>query len=185
MSKLKRGLTNLFIDYLPAMLFILFVLLFFATGNIKTTLIVLGSVLGFVIMISLVKNSRSTKGIIKRNLLELFIDWLPFLLFISFAFLWFVTKNPVTSAIIVFTIFLSYIAVIRYKRRQALLNSGMKIIDSMSGRMFEELLLEHFKNIGYRVELTEVTSDYGADLILEKPDERIAVQAKRWKRQVA
>jgi HJR/Mrr/RecB family endonuclease len=37
-----------------------------------------------------------------------------------------------------------------HKRKQKLLNSGISVIDSMSGQMFEELILEHFRKLGTR-----------------------------------
>src|SRR5512135_2228643 len=66
-------------------------------------------------------------------------------------------------------------------RRKALLESGIDKIDTMSGEEFEELLLAHYINFGYTGRTTPKTGDYGADLVLEKDNQRIVVQAKRWK----
>lgn len=53
-------------------------------------------------------------------------------------------------------------------------------LDLHSGTEFEEFLAGLFRAQGYSAELTPVTGDYGADLILSKDGQRIAVQAKRY-----
>lgn len=53
-------------------------------------------------------------------------------------------------------------------------------LDLHSGTEFEEFLAGLFRAQGYAAELTPVTGDYGADLILSKDGQRIAVQAKRY-----
>jgi restriction system protein len=53
-------------------------------------------------------------------------------------------------------------------------------LDLHSGTEFEEFLAGLFRAQGYAAELTPVTGDYGADLILSKDGRRIAVQAKRY-----
>ena len=50
----------------------------------------------------------------------------------------------------------------------------------LSGEEFEEFLAGLYRAQGYTVELTAVTGDYGADLILSKDGQRICVQAKRY-----
>lgn len=52
-------------------------------------------------------------------------------------------------------------------------------LDLYSGTEFEAFLAGLFRAQGYAAELTPVTGDYGADLILSKDGQRIAVQAKR------
>lgn len=64
------------------------------------------------------------------------------------------------------------------------LNMSMKKIDRLSGEAFEEYLYVQFKRLGYRVRFTEASHDYGADLILRKRGKRIAVQAKRYDRNI-
>lgn len=56
----------------------------------------------------------------------------------------------------------------------------MEEIDSMDGKTFEEFLGLLFKNLGYKVEITRYSGDFGADLILQKRRKRIVVQAKRY-----
>lgn len=53
-------------------------------------------------------------------------------------------------------------------------------LDSLSGVEFEEFLAGLFRAQGYAAELTPTSGDYGADLILSKDGQRIAVQAKRY-----
>ncbi len=53
-------------------------------------------------------------------------------------------------------------------------------LDQLSGVEFEEFLAGLFRAQGYTAELTPTSGDYGADLILSKGGQRIAVQAKRY-----
>lgn len=59
------------------------------------------------------------------------------------------------------------IILLKRKRKQKLLSSGIDIIDGLSGQMFEELILGHFKELGYKGRMTPATTDYGADLVLK------------------
>lgn len=66
-------------------------------------------------------------------------------------------------------------------RRESLaLQSGIQQIDQMGGAAFEEYLADLFKRLGYIVENTKASHDYGADLIIRKNGNRIAVQVKRY-----
>lgn len=53
-------------------------------------------------------------------------------------------------------------------------------LDQLDGVEFEEFLAGLFRVQGYAAELTPSSGDYGADLILSKDGQRIAVQAKRY-----
>ncbi len=64
--------------------------------------------------------------------------------------------------------------------RKKYLKSGLAKIDKMTGIQFERFLKAHFESLGYKVTLTPASNDYGADLILKKDGEKIAVQAKRY-----
>ncbi|MGE5472678.1 MAG: restriction endonuclease [Ignavibacteriales bacterium] len=81
---------------------------------------------------------------------------------------------------------LLYLAISKYKKnkRKKLFESGIDEIDNMRGEVFEDYLLEHFKNLGYSGHLTPKTDDYGADLVLKKAGRKVVVQAKRWKMNV-
>ena len=78
----------------------------------------------------------------------------------------------------------SYKYIKKRKKERQYLTSGINIVDNLKGKEFEEFLLSHFKNLGYKGELTPVTNDYGADLILKKDGEKIVVQAKRYSNKV-
>jgi len=51
-------------------------------------------------------------------------------------------------------------------------------IDALEGRAFERLLAELFRRFGHEAELTPFY-DHGADIVLIRDGERVAVQAKR------
>lgn len=51
-------------------------------------------------------------------------------------------------------------------------------IDTMDGINFEKFLVHLFANMNYKADITQVSNDQGADLIIEKLGERTAVQAK-------
>lgn len=70
------------------------------------------------------------------------------------------------------------------KKQEKYLNSGINIVDNLSGIEFEEYLLAHFIKLGYKGTLTPKTNDYGADLILKKGNDKIVVQAKRYSNKV-
>jgi HJR/Mrr/RecB family endonuclease len=58
--------------------------------------------------------------------------------------------------------------------------SGINEIDRMRGTEFEERMKLLFEDIGYCIEKTPITGDFGADLIAQRPGERIAIQCKRY-----
>ena len=57
-------------------------------------------------------------------------------------------------------------------------------VDRMTGEEFEEFLACCFRNLGYAVEMTPKTGDFGADLILCKAGKKTVVQAKRYQGKV-
>jgi restriction system protein len=59
-------------------------------------------------------------------------------------------------------------------------NSKVAELDRLGGAEFETFLAGLFRAQGYAAEHTPTTGDYGADLILSKDGQRIAVQAKRY-----
>lgn len=59
------------------------------------------------------------------------------------------------------------------------LKCSLEDVDQMTGIDFEYFLYHKFKERKYKVKLTPVTGDYGADLILYKNWEKTVVQAKR------
>lgn len=59
------------------------------------------------------------------------------------------------------------------------LTSGLHQVDAMTGVEFENYVAARLRAAGYRVSLTNVTGDFGVDLIASKNGERLAVQCKR------
>jgi HJR/Mrr/RecB family endonuclease len=57
-------------------------------------------------------------------------------------------------------------------------------IDMMTGEEFEYFLKDLFIRLGYDAEVTQLSGDQGADLIVEK-DNRIVIQAKRYSNKVS
>jgi restriction system protein len=70
------------------------------------------------------------------------------------------------------------------EEKKRLLDSGIREVDEMTGKEFENFLYVHFRNFGYGVTLTQDSQDYGADLILYKDGSKTVVQAKRSKNPV-
>ena len=63
----------------------------------------------------------------------------------------------------------------RQYRRQQLCKRNWKALRSQE---FEKFLEEVFRELGYIVEMTRVTGDQGADLLVSKDGRRIAIQVK-------
>lgn len=112
-----------------------------------------------------------------------FTGWL------EIVFYFFMILPPIIWIILIIGVILSVIVIWmdKVKERKALERlrlSGINEIDYMSGRDFEIYLSVLFKDLGYQVQLTKASGDYGADLILKKAGETIAVQAKRYSKNV-
>jgi len=58
-------------------------------------------------------------------------------------------------------------------------------VDELNGTEFERYLFKIFETKGYSVSLTGQSGDLGVDLIAEKGEEKIAIQAKRWSSHVS
>ena len=76
------------------------------------------------------------------------------------------------------------ILLIRRLLSRRYLHMSMRKVDRLSGRAFEKYLRAQFRHLGYRVTLTDLSHDYGADLILRRHGEKIVVQAKRYEKNV-
>lgn len=62
--------------------------------------------------------------------------------------------------------------------------SGQAAVDAMTGLEFELYVAAVLRGIGYDVDVTRATGDFGVDLIAVKDDVRMAVQCKRQSRAV-
>lgn len=91
-----------------------------------------------------------------------------------------------TLSIIILAVFLMVgISVFnRIRVNQKLAKSGIKEIDKMDGIQFERYLSTLFKKLGYKVQVTRASGDFGADLVLIRENKKIIVQAKRYKSNV-
>lgn len=58
--------------------------------------------------------------------------------------------------------------------------SDLRGLDAMTGGEFEARLAALFDDLGYVVTRTGASGDFGADLVLDRGDERVVVQAKRY-----
>ncbi|WP_455715283.1 restriction endonuclease [Anaerosporobacter sp.] len=87
------------------------------------------------------------------------------------------------SASIVAVFFLLKFMRKKHKKKR-LLQSNIYDIDLLSGEDFEKFLYYFYKKHGYRVKLTSLTHDFGADLVIKSRGKRIVVQAKRYKERV-
>lgn len=96
--------------------------------------------------------------------------------------------GSIRNVIIIVMGFLFFVIVARFLYKRFLnnitaskyLNSSINIVDKMTGEEFEEFLKSHFEKLGYMVQLTPKTGDYGADLVINKNGCKTVVQAKRW-----
>ncbi|MCH4200549.1 MAG: restriction endonuclease [Clostridium tyrobutyricum] len=123
----------------------------------------------------------------KNNMMQTLYSCIFTAVSLSSIYVYFATYNYIYSiALFISGIVLMILIIIisKYIYNKKLLNSGMNIVDKMSGEQFEEFLLIHFKNLGYKGYTTPVTNDYGADLVVKKDRKRIVIQAKRWQSKV-
>jgi len=67
---------------------------------------------------------------------------------------------------------------------ERLLASGIHKVDGMTGQEFEQFLSLCYRKLGFKVQMTPASQDFGADLILYKDDTKSVVQAKRYKEPV-
>lgn len=88
---------------------------------------------------------------------------------------------------IVFGVSIAILIVLKIKHvavQKKINQSGILEVDKMTGEQFEEFLKLRYEKLGYKVELTPKTGDFGADLVLYKESQKIVVQAKRYSRTV-
>lgn len=85
------------------------------------------------------------------------------------------------GALIIFFILNAVVYYIHLLKERKIRAASIAKIHQMSGVEFEEYLQAVLKKAGYKVQLTDTTGDFGADLILQKGTSKIVVQAKRYK----
>lgn len=86
---------------------------------------------------------------------------------------------PIYLSIAIIVFYRGTVLIIRYIR---LKKAGIPEIDKMQGSDFESFLSIMFSKRGFKVnKVASSAGDYGADLIVEKNGNKIAIQAKRYK----
>lgn len=71
------------------------------------------------------------------------------------------------------------------ERLERLRKVSMEQIDEMEGFQFEEYCATILSDLGYQTQLTKKSGDYGVDIILERSNEKIIVQTKRYSKKVS
>jgi restriction system protein len=98
------------------------------------------------------------------------------------------SKNVFGSMILSFSIYISLLTSITWyiksKKNKRLKESGILEIDTMDGIQFEHYLKLLFQSQNYSVIGTPASSDFGADLVIEREGKKIVVQAKRYSKNV-
>lgn len=109
-----------------------------------------------------------------------------------YSFKSFYENNPITFIVGLF-FFVSFLLIVvksffkRLKRKLKInkyKNYDFSKIDYMDGVEFENLIDAKFQKMGYKTKLTKATKDYGVDLIATKNKRSIAIQIKRYNRNV-
>jgi restriction system protein len=94
------------------------------------------------------------------------------------AFMSFVPSLVATAALLVLIAVAGI--VIRMHRDRVFHRATLSSVDAMDGTQFEEFLAVLFVHLGYRIQHVGMSHDFGADLVLTSPRQRIVVQAKRY-----
>lgn len=71
------------------------------------------------------------------------------------------------------------------QRIDKLMNSNMYEIDKMDGYEFEEFIKIILSSLGFNATITKKSGDFGVDLIVEKDNEKIIIQTKRYAKKVS
>lgn len=71
------------------------------------------------------------------------------------------------------------------KRIDLLKKANFSQIDNMSGFEFEEFCVILLRELGYNAQQTKKSGDFGADILLEKNNQKIIVQTKRYKQKIS
>lgn len=112
---------------------------------------------------------------------QVILGFIFFLL--AFQYPW-MTVTVVLIILSAFALYLCLQSTVHRLKSKRVLQASMGDIDRMSGVDFENYLRILFEDLGYEVELTPASGDYGADLLLKKDGSFIAVQAKRYSKAV-
>jgi restriction system protein len=118
----------------------------------------------------------------KDELMDIFASLLSLGFLFLIGYVYVQTKSFYITGVVfvVVVVLLGILAGLRDRfRNERLLRSGIAQIDKMDGDEFERYLEQFFKAQGYKSIKTKASGDFGADVIIEKNNIRIAIQAKR------
>ena len=104
----------------------------------------------------------------RKNPVDELIEPIPGILMLIFLDLWFRFGSltvPIAVLCFAAVIILGSAFYLYRRHKKKLMESGIDLIDEMRGAFFEELLMEHFKKLGYRAKMTAKRAAYWADLI--------------------
>lgn len=91
---------------------------------------------------------------------------------------------PFKIAMLMFILTIVAYFLVRREQKKHFKSYNMIAIDKMSGIEFETMLKHVFRKMGYKVEETPKSNDYGADLILTRHGKKTVIQAKRYSNKV-
>lgn len=102
---------------------------------------------------------------------------------IAFLLYWLIhflsTAFKIAEAFVSIGVYIAFIAWMKYQRELHLRLAGMDEIDAMEGTEFEQRMLVHFQDLGWKVESTPPSGDFGADLVLKHATgSKVVVQCK-------
>lgn len=95
-----------------------------------------------------------------------------------------IAHHPVTSLFIIAGITTAWLSSYFIKRNNRLPTYDMTEIDQMSGHEFEEFVCSLFQSLGYRAEATKKSRDFGVDIVCIHGRDKIALQTKRYSKNV-
>lgn len=93
-------------------------------------------------------------------------------------------KASIAIALLALALTITILVFNQQRRNDRLIRSGIEEIDKMDGFQFEKYLGLLFKELDYDAKVTKSVGDFGADLIISKAGKKIAVQAKRYAKNV-
>lgn len=94
----------------------------------------------------------------------------------KYKYFWCIVFLPITLLFVLFKIIFKIIEKIRFKKY--IKNISVEKLDSLDGYGMEEFLYLYFSSLGLKVEKTQKSKDYGADLIITWKNRKIIIQCK-------
>lgn len=95
-----------------------------------------------------------------------------------------IANYPITSLVIGIAIAAAWLSYYFLDRNKKLSTYDMSEVDQMSGHEFEEFVCSIFISLGYHAEVTQKSRDFGVDVICKHGRDKIALQTKRYSKNV-